>query len=188
MFITFRQAHTQTLVFNADAFRQVYLMTQEGYKWLDMEITDTQVLFKFNKDEKGSWLFKRKEIWRMDEVRKAIHTPDWIKPLVMAKVPFGRMYVRFDADNKMFVYENVDKQFSMEIGEAQKESRHVGTGVVGMGNAVQYISEATAHVEPVKTQMSSMYGEFGPNGGSPRTINRAMRRKLAKQNRKKGNK
>jgi hypothetical protein len=203
MFITFRDTRTQTFVFNIDAYRILYNMALKGYNHIDMEVTDTQVLFKFNNEGKGCHLYKAYRSSNRGSIRKAIHAPEWVKPLTMAFVPFGRLYVRFDEANKMFIYENVDKQFSREF-QAVKNEGIISTSnkaCIVSGNTIntkrlvkQIVDDVNNMIDEGKQEQAIGVGTVGMQdaqkiqlasvyGGSKRTINRAMRRKMAKQKR-----
>lgn len=124
MFITFRESRTQTLVMNVEAYwTMVRNVISETH--LSMKITDTQVIFQLNSNGEGVSLFKVTD----HDLRKGFPIADWIKPLRDAQIPFGRMPVRFDAETKSFIYENIDKQFPMEIQQAQWEAdlRNINT-------------------------------------------------------------
>jgi hypothetical protein len=161
MFITFRDASTQTFVFNVDAFATLYKAVGDDrttrFTHIDLEITSTQVIFKLNNEGKGAYLFKGGRNGDFG-LRKAIHTPEWIQKLRDANVPFGRLLVRFE-DN-MFIYENIDAQFPLELSEAKKESDKIkepvqeivtatGEGTVGIQDAMKTDSEIQKFIKNI---------------------------------------
>jgi hypothetical protein len=160
MFITFREANTQTFVFNVDAFAQLYKAIGDADKprftHIDLDITSTQVVFKLNNEGKGAYLFKGGRNGDYG-LRKAIHTPEWIQKLRDANVPFGRLLVRFE-DN-MFIYENIDAQFPLEMSEVKKETDKIkepvqevvttGGSTVGIQDAMKADSDIQRFIKNI---------------------------------------